>query len=62
MKKDLIKLGEALLEIIANIAASWISVCVLFMFITKCFDIDFTWKTATGVWLCLCLVSLTIKK
>lgn len=62
MKNDWIKLGNMILEIIANIAASWISVCVIYMLITKCFGIDFTWKTATGVWLCTCLLSLTVKK
>lgn len=62
MKKDLIKLGEALLGFISLVAISWISTCFIFLLITKCFDITFTWKIATGVWLCLCLLSLTFNK
>ena len=56
------KLGETLLGLIALVTISWISTCFIFLLITKCFDITFTWKIATGVWLCLCLLSLTFNK
>lgn len=62
MKNDWKKIGELILDIIAHLAESWITICVIYMLITKCFDIDFTWKTATGVWLCTCLLSLSVKK
>ena len=56
------KLGEALLAFIALVAISWVSTCFIFLLITKCFDMTFTWKVATGVWLCLCLLSFTFNK
>lgn len=62
MKDELIKLGEALLGFVALIAISWIGTCFIFMLIAKCFDITFTWKIATGVWLSLCLLSFTFNK
>lgn len=61
MSKKQKNIGEMILDIIANIAASWISVCFLFKLITVCFEIPFTWRIATGVWLCTCLISITIK-
>lgn len=57
MKKSLIELGGSLLGFISVVAASWITTCFIFLLITKCFDITFTWKIATGVWLSLFLLS-----
>ena len=59
MKNDLIKLGEAILGLITAIIISWISVCFIFLLITKCFDITFTWKMGTGVWLSLLLFNIS---
>lgn len=61
MSKKQKKIGELLLDIVANIAASWISVCMLYKLITMCFEIPFTLRIATGVWLCTCLISITVK-
>lgn len=61
-KIDMKKLGETLLALVSLVAISWICTCFIFLLITKCFDITFTWKIATGVWLCLCLLSLTFNK
>lgn len=56
------KILGTLLRLIALVAISWISTCFIFLLITKCFDMTFTWKIATGVWLCLCLLSFTFNK
>ena len=32
-------------------AISWLITCGIFYLITLCFSLDFSWLTATGVWL-----------
>lgn len=56
-----IKFGFAILLTIIVYALSWIATCGMFKLITMCFDWVYTWKIATGVWLCLTLVQQFIK-
>ena len=37
-------------------AISWIITCGIFYLITLCFGLEFSWLTATGVWLVLILL------
>lgn len=39
---------------------SWIATCGLVKLITLCFGWTFSWAWATGVWLILCLLSMTV--
>ena len=44
---------------------SWLITCGLFYLITLCFSLEFSWLTATGVWLIMVLLrsifSVTVK-
>ena len=44
---------------------SWLITCGLFYLITLCFSLEFSWLTATGVWLVMILLrsifSITVK-
>ena len=40
---------------------SWITTCGIFYLITLCFSLEFSWLTATGIWLILLLVGGTVK-
>ena len=46
-------------------AISWIITCGIFYLITLCFGLEFSWLTATGVWLIMVLLrsifSVTVK-
>ena len=46
-------------------AISWLITCGLFYLITLCFSLEFSWLTATGVWLVIILLrsifSITVK-
>ena len=46
-------------------AISWIITCGIFYLITLCFGLEFSWLTATGVWLVMILLrsifSVTVK-
>ena len=46
-------------------AISWLITCGIFYLITLCFDLEFSWLTATGVWLVMVLLrgifSVTVK-
>ena len=46
-------------------AISWIITCGIFYLITLCFRLEFSWLTATGVWLVMILLrsifSVTVK-
>lgn len=46
-------------------AISWLITCGLFYLITLCFSLEFSWLTATGVWLIMVLLrsifSVTVK-
>ena len=46
-------------------AISWLITCGIFYLITLCFDLGFSWLTATGVWLVMVLLrsifSVTVK-
>ena len=46
-------------------AISWLITCGLFYLITLCFSLEFSWLTATGVWLVMVLLrsifSVTVK-
>lgn len=35
---------------------SWITTCGIIKLITLCFGLTFSWLTATGVWLILCIL------
>lgn len=37
-------------------AISWLITCGLFYLITLCFSLEFSWFTATGVWLVMILL------
>ena len=37
-------------------AISWLITCGLFYLITLCFSLEFSWLTATGVWLVMILL------
>lgn len=39
------------------IGLSWGATCGIIKLITLCFGLDFSWAIATGIWLCLCLLS-----
>lgn len=40
-----------------TIAFSWLVTCGIVKLITLCFGIAFSWPIATGIWLCLWLLS-----
>ena len=46
-------------------AISWLITCGIFYLITLCFSLEFSWLTATGVWLVMVLLrgifSVTVK-
>ena len=46
-------------------AISWLITCGIFYLITLCFGLEFSWLTATGVWLVMVLLrgifSVTVK-
>lgn len=50
------------------LAVSWAGTCGVIYLITLCFDWQFKWSIATGIWLVLCLIapvfkaSVTVKK
>jgi hypothetical protein len=43
------------------LAVSWIGTCGFVYLITLCFDLQFKWGVATGIWLILCLVGPILK-
>ena len=59
-KKEL-GVGLNILAIVVALALSWICTCGMFKLITLCFDWNYTWKIATGVWLSLTLLSSFVK-
>lgn len=48
---------KALLAFMAILFISWILTCGVIRLITMCFDMEYSWGVATGVWLALMLVS-----
>lgn len=42
--------------IIMVVLLSWLVTCGLVKILTLCFDFDFSWKMATGVWVGLSIV------
>lgn len=40
---------------------SWIATCGVVFLVTLCFGWTFNWLMATGIWLCLLLVSAFVK-
>lgn len=58
----------ALLVFALVCGTSWILTCGLIKLVTMCFGWTFSWCTATGIWLVMCLVrsvfsnTLTVKK
>lgn len=44
------------------VGISWAATCGIIKLITLCFGIDFSWGIATGIWLILCLLSMTFNK
>lgn len=57
-----------ILVFLACYALSWIITCGLIKLITLCFGWTFSWATATGIWLIICIAksifshSVTVKK
>lgn len=47
---------------IVAFVASWLITCGFIKLITWCFGLAFSWPIATGIWLCLCLLSTIINK
>ena len=45
-----------LIAAIIVIACSWLFTCGIIKLITLCFDLNFTWSIATGIWLILVLL------
>lgn len=43
------------------LAVSWIGTCGFVYLITLCFNLQFKWGVATGVWLILCLAGPILK-
>lgn len=37
---------------------SWITTCGIIKLITLCFNLTFSWKIATGIWIILCLITV----
>lgn len=58
----------AIFVVLATIGVSWICTCGVIKLITMCFGWTFSWGTATGIWLLMCLArtvfksSTTVKK
>lgn len=55
-------------EMLENIAytaklygASWLITCLVIKLICWCFGFSFSWKVATGIWLCLILAESVLK-
>lgn len=54
--------------LLAIFAISWIITCGLIKLITLCFGWTFSWGTATGIWLLICIArsvfshNVTVKK
>lgn len=46
-----------ILAFVAVLGVSWIGTCGILKLVTMCFDLEFSWSIATGVWLCMCLLS-----
>lgn len=40
---------------------SWISTCGIIKLITMCFELNFKWSIATGIWLIMCLLSTVLR-
>lgn len=45
---------------------SWIATCGIVKLITICFDLQFSWDIATGIWMIICILRsifrVTVKK
>lgn len=64
--KDKIKEGSIIAFAVFGILVlsyglSWLITCGLIKLITMCFGWEFEWSTATGIWLIICILSLTFK-
>lgn len=58
------KIISAILGIIiigVLMAIYWICTCGVLYLIALCFGLAFSWKIATGIWLCLLLLSSVFK-
>lgn len=56
IKNNLVKSLIIVALMILVFGASWILTCGMVKLITMCFEIRFTWRAATGVWLILLLL------
>lgn len=56
MKDKIIYVVLVITLLVATYAFSWIVTCGIIKLITLCFGLTFTWKSATGIWIILCLV------
>jgi hypothetical protein len=54
--------NNGFINFIAGVAASWFIACLMCMLIALCFEFQFTWRIGTGVWLCTCLLNMSINK
>lgn len=58
MKKIIETILAVLLLVLVGYGISWIVTCGVFALICWCFKLEFSWLTATGVW----LIYLLLKK
>ncbi len=68
MKKLINKLGGGAIAailvaliLIVTYSFSWICTCGVIKLVTMCFGWAFSWKTATGIWLVMCLARTVFK-
>lgn len=57
MKEKILTVLAIIGIIILVCGLSWLGTCGIIKLITLCFDLDFSWKIATGIWLILFLLS-----
>lgn len=57
MKKTVNYILGVIIGFVLFSGLSWIATCGIYKLITLCFDITYAWDAATGVWLCLFLLS-----
>lgn len=51
----------ALIALLLALSLSWSLTCGIIYLVTLCFNLTFSWPTATGVWLILFLLSSFFK-
>ncbi len=64
MRKELSmkRMIAVILGIVLAYGLSWLATSVIVWLIFKCFDLQFSWKIATGIWLLLIILKSVFKK